>query len=289
MNDLNLDVPKLEQWVALTFSGKANDGDRAPERSVEELVADVKSLLQGFKEELEDVGAGNVSLMRAADLTDQTYVAFNPRAAAAVERARLSGAGTGLTWHEVGPSAARTIGYPGRYDHAGVTSKSWQMFKPPAGTFRENALVALLGPDASMLQKRVTVFYRPQPPEKSAQQVAQALTNAQFATNQKGRRPTSSQIIALSRRHARPSGNKPKERHSCASPSASPRRLRARSNCRLSRRKSCGTPPPVSRSGCGRVTTTTTPRSPSTSGSGSSLSTWPPSPPTSGRPCNVRL
>ena len=81
VNNLNLDVPKLEQWVALTFSGKANDGDRAPERSAEELVADVKSLLQGFKEELEDVGAGSVSLMRAADLTDQTYVAFNPRAA----------------------------------------------------------------------------------------------------------------------------------------------------------------------------------------------------------------
>lgn len=197
VNNLNLDVPKLEQWVALTFSGKANDGDRAPERSAAELVADVTSLLQGFKEELEDVGAGSVSLMRAADLTDQTFVAFNPHAAAAVERARLSGTGTGLGWHEVGPSAARMIGYPGRYDHAGVASKSWQMFRPPAGTFRENALVALLGPDASMLQKRVTVFYRPQPPEKSAQQVAQALTNAQFATNQKGRRPTSSQIIAL--------------------------------------------------------------------------------------------
>jgi hypothetical protein len=77
VNNLNLDVPKLEQWVALTFSGQANDGDRAPERSAEELVPDAKSLLQGLKEELEDVGAGSVSLMQAADRTDQTYVAFN--------------------------------------------------------------------------------------------------------------------------------------------------------------------------------------------------------------------
>ena len=48
-----------------------------------------------------------------------------------------------------------------------------------------------------MLQKRVTVFYRPQSPDKSAIQVQQSLTNAQFAANQKNRRPTSSQIIAL--------------------------------------------------------------------------------------------
>lgn len=197
VNNLNNNVPKLEQWVAITFSAKANDGNRVPERSAEDLVSDVKSLLQGFMEELEDVGAGSVALMKATDLTDQTYVAFNPPAAAAVERARLSGVGTGLRWHEVGPSAARMVGFPGRYEHAGVVSKSWQMFRPPAGTFRENALVALLSPDPSMLQKRVTVFYRPQPPEKSADQVQQALTNAQFATNQKGRRPTSSQIIGL--------------------------------------------------------------------------------------------
>ncbi|RJT76968.1 hypothetical protein D6T63_16040 [Arthrobacter cheniae] len=197
VHNLNHNVPKLEQWVSLTFSGKASDQGRAPERTVDELVSDVKSLLQGFIEELESAGAGSVALMKATDLTDQTYVAYNPLGAAAVERARLTGTGTGLTWHEVGPASARTVGFPGRYEHAGLVSKSWQMFRPPAGTFRENALVALLSPDSSMVQKRVTVFYRPQPPEKSAVQVQEALTNAQFATNQKGRRPTSSQIIAL--------------------------------------------------------------------------------------------
>lgn len=197
VQDLNKNVPKLEQWVAMTFSAKANDRAGVPERTVDELVTDVKSLLPGFMEELENAGAGSVSLMRATDLTDQTYMAFNPLAAAAVERARLSNTGTGLGWHEVGPSAARTVGFPARYEHSGVISKSWQMFRPPAGTFRENALVHLLGPDSAMLQKRVTVLYRPQAPELSAEQVQQALTNAQFATNQKGRKPTSAQIIAL--------------------------------------------------------------------------------------------
>lgn len=197
VEDLNRNVPKLEQWVSMTFSAKANDRSGIPERTVEDLIADVKSLLPGFMEELENSGAGSVSLMRASDLTDQTYIAFNPLAAAAVERARLTSEGTGLGWHEVGPSSHKTIGFPPRYEHSGVVSKSWQMFRPPAGTFRESALVHLLGPDSAMLQKRVTVFYRPQAPELSAEQVQQALTNAQFATNQKGRKPTSAQIIAL--------------------------------------------------------------------------------------------
>ncbi|WP_188539475.1 SCO6880 family protein, partial [Kocuria dechangensis] len=195
--DLNQDVPKLQQWIALTFSARANAAEGVPERTAGELTTDVSSLLSGFLEQLEQAGAGSVSLMKETELIDQTYVAYNPLAAAAVERARLSGAGTGLRWEEVGPAAARVIGSPGRYEHGGVVSKSWQMWRPPAGTFRENALVALLAPTAEMLQKRVTVFYRPQSPDSSATQVQQALTNAQFAANQKNRRPTSSQIIAL--------------------------------------------------------------------------------------------
>ena len=197
VEDLNQNVPKLEQWVAMTFSAKENQRERLPERTIEELLEDIKSLLPGFMEELEHAGAGAVSLMRASDLIDQTYVAYNPLSAAAVERSRLSGSGTGLRWEEVGPSFARAIGFPPRYEHSGVVSKSWQMFRPPAGTFRENALFNLLGPDASMLQKRVTVFYRPQAPEVSAEQVQEALTNAQFAANQKGRKTTSAQIIAV--------------------------------------------------------------------------------------------
>ena len=141
--NLNQDVPKLEQWIALTFSAKANEGEGVPERTAEELATDVSSLLSGFLEQLEQAGAGSVSLMKETDLIDQTYVAYNPAAAAAVEKARLSEAGTGLRWEEVGPAAARVVGSPGRYEHGGVVSKSWQMWRPPAGTFRENALVAL--------------------------------------------------------------------------------------------------------------------------------------------------
>lgn len=195
--NLSQDVPKVEQWVAVTFSAKANEAEGVPERTVGELVTDVASLLPGFMEQLEASGAGAVSLMKEADLIDQTYVAYNPLAAAAVERARLGTEGTGLRWQEVGPASAVRVESPARYEHSGVVSKSWQMWRPPAGTFRENALVALLGPNSEVLQKRVTVFYRPQSADKSAAQVQQALTNAQFATNQKNRRATSSQLIAL--------------------------------------------------------------------------------------------
>lgn len=199
VSDLSQWTPRVEQWITLTFSARGNS-DGLPKRSVGELAQEIGSIIPGFSDLASRSGGGAIQMLSAIDIIDSTHVAYNPTAAAAVERARLSREGTGLMWEEVGPTFAekRSVPVP-HWAHGDAVSKSWQMFRPPSGTFRETGLSSLLGPDDKFLQKRVTVFYRPADPEASQREVHSNITNAEFAMNQKGNKPSASQKLAVAK------------------------------------------------------------------------------------------
>lgn len=183
---------RVDARLALTFSGLANQDQGLDPRNLEDLRGEVMVHMPSMIEQLELSGGGTVSYLRAQDVIDTTYVAFNPEAAVAVERARLSGAGTGLTWHEVGPSFASTE-RSDRYEHGAGFSQTYQVWRAPAGLFRENSLEAIMSPDGISEQKRVTILYRPMTPEQSQKRVEAAVADADYESNQKGQRATGAQ------------------------------------------------------------------------------------------------
>lgn len=198
VNDLSQWTPRVEQWIALTFSAREHSDGSVPKRSPAELAQEIGSLIPGFSDLAGRSGGGAVQMLTAVDIVDSTHVAYNPTAAAAVERARLSREGTGLTWDEVGPTFAEKRSSPlAHWAHEGAVSKSWQMFRPPSGTFRETGLAPLLSPDGKFMQKRVTVFYRPSDPETSQREVNSNITNAEFAMNQRNHKPSAGERLAV--------------------------------------------------------------------------------------------
>lgn len=191
---------RIDARVAVTFSGAPNRELDIDGRSAEELMGEVSVHLPAMIEQLELSGGGSVAYLTPRDIIDATYVAYNPGAAAAVERAQLSGAGTGLSWEEVGPSYAHA--HRDRYEHGGGISQSFQVWRAPAGVFRENSLEAILMPDGLSEMKRVTILYRPLTPEMSQRRVQTAVTDADYETNQKGRKATGEQRTAGLRAYA---------------------------------------------------------------------------------------
>ncbi|NVC25150.1 hypothetical protein E7Z53_17140 [Kocuria salina] len=199
VDELSSWTPRLDQWITLTFSARESTDGAVPARTAPELMEEIGGVLPGFCELATVSGAGAVSLLQVADVTDSTHVAFNPSAAADVERARLTAAGTGLSWEEVGPTSAEVLAKPMCYAHSGAVSKSWQMFGAPSGVFREWGLRALLEPDDRFMQKRVTVFYRPADPQSSVREVNARIVNAEFAANQKNRRVSAAEQLAVAK------------------------------------------------------------------------------------------
>lgn len=195
VDDLNRAVPKIDQWVTATFSAKANREAGTGVRSKEELAEDIATLIPGMMGQLRASSGGTVSLLDAQDIVDQVHTAYNPAVAAAVESARLSGEGTGLTWGEVGPTNAKLT--PGWWEHSGFFSKSWQMYQPPASNFQETGLTSLLSPNDIFEQKRVTILYRPMSPARSQKVVQNQVANATFGQNQKGQRPSQIKKVAV--------------------------------------------------------------------------------------------
>ncbi len=191
VGDVNAGIGRIDARIAVTFSAAANQDEGLEARSREDLLSEVMVHLPSMIEQLELSGGGVVSYLAAQDMIDTVYVAYNPEAAVAVERARLSGAGTGLTWQEVGPVYASSK--VDRYEHGAGISQSFQVWRAPAGVFRESSLMALLSPDEISEQKRVTIMYRPLSAEQSQRRVATAVTDAEYETSQKGRRASGSQ------------------------------------------------------------------------------------------------
>ena len=193
--DLNQGVPKIDQWVAATFTARPNREAGTEPRSREDLAEDISTLLPGMLAQLKVACGGTVSVLGMDDVVDQVHTAYNPAVAPAVETARLAGEGTGLTWGEVGPTNAKLT--PGWWEHAGYFSKSWQMYQPPAANFRETGLAGLLSAHGVFEQKRVTLLFRPMSPGGSQKAVQDQVMNAQFGNSQKGKKPSQIKKVAL--------------------------------------------------------------------------------------------
>lgn len=195
---VNEGIGRVDARLAVTFSAAADADQGLDARGSKDLMGEVMVHLPSMIEQLELSGGGTVSYLRAQDMIDSTYVAYNPEAAVAVERARLSGRGTGLTWHEVGPSYAYA-GTRDRYEHGAGFSQSYQVWRAPAGVFRENSLEAIMSPDGISEQKRVTILYRPLSPEISQKRVETAVSDADYEANQRGRKATGAQRASAGR------------------------------------------------------------------------------------------
>lgn len=195
--EVNAGIGRVDARIAVTFSGAPDPDQGLEARSREDLLGEVMVHLPAMIEQLELSGGGVVSYLDAQEIIDSTYVAFSPEAAIAVEQARLSGSGTGLTWEEVGPVHAVNAG--DRYEHGAGISQTFQVWRAPAGVFRENSLMALMKPDEISEQKRVTVLYRPLTAEQSQKRVQTAVADADYETNQRGRKATGAQLASAAR------------------------------------------------------------------------------------------
>ena len=186
VDELKVDVPKVEQWIAVTFSAAANARAGIPARTREELAADMSDVLPQLLESIQHAGAGRVALMVPEDITDMVHVAYNPDRAVAVEAARMSEGATGLKWGEVGPVHAQE--HPDAWEHSDHYSRTWQVWQPPLSIFTDKSLKAVMEPDKLATMKRVTVLYRSLDAEQSQQVVSTARKNAEFKANQKNQR-----------------------------------------------------------------------------------------------------
>lgn len=197
VGETNTGVDRIDPRVAVTFTAAGSKEDGIDPRSSAQLLSEVSIHVPTLLERLELAGGGAVALPTAQDVIDATYVAYNPETALAVEQARLSGAGTGLGWHDVGPSYAKAE--RSHYEHASGFSQSFQVWQAPAGIFRENSLAAIMSPDEISEQKRVTILYRPLSPAMSEQRSKQATSDAEYEINQKGRRSSRAQQLVFDR------------------------------------------------------------------------------------------
>ena len=192
----NTALPRIEHLVTLTFSARAEPTIGIPARSDQELADEIQTVIDGFRESLAASSRGSVSLMTYQDITDYVYSTFNPGQAAAVDIARKGG-GTGLRWEEAGPSYHNVE--KEWYEHSGYYSKTLQMWRPPASVFYEDSIVDLLAPDQRITHKRVTILYRPLPPDVSSQKALEAVNNAKWKVGQKKRKATSEDKTAAAK------------------------------------------------------------------------------------------
>ncbi|VTR76037.1 SCO6880 family protein [Cellulomonas hominis] len=185
VSDLKTGSPMVSCRIAITFSGKGHDG--AGDLGADSMVEDLANRLPGLLSTLKGTGAGgSVRACTAQDIVDFTRVAYDPTVATAVEEARGTPEGTGLTWAEAGPSIADAE--LDAYFHDRAVSRTWQMWQPPSGIFYSNVLTPLLEPIGGVIRKRVTMLYRPVPASKAADVIESELDNADFAGTEKRRR-----------------------------------------------------------------------------------------------------
>ncbi|GAB2785806.1 SCO6880 family protein [Streptomyces daliensis] len=165
--------------IALTYSGAARPG--ASRRSAEDMALHIGTRLPGLTAGLSMTGAGTAVPMTATELTEAIRVAYDPTVAPLVEEARATG-GTGLTWNQAGPMAAREAW--DHYRHDGAFSMTWAMTEAPQGEVFSNVLTNLVQPNRDIARKRVTLLYRPHTPAEGARVVQQDYKNALFSAQQ---------------------------------------------------------------------------------------------------------
>ncbi|MFG3253213.1 SCO6880 family protein [Streptomyces sp. NPDC048172] len=182
--------------IALTYSGAARAG--TPRRSAEDMALHIGTRLPGLTAGLSMTGAGAAVPMTATELTEAVRLAYDPTVAPLVEEARATG-GTGLTWSQAGPMAAREAW--DHYRHDGAFSMTWAMTEAPQGEVFSNVLTALAQPSPDIARKRVTLLYRPHTRAEAARVVQQDYKNALFSAQQSqiGHARDDAEVIAARR------------------------------------------------------------------------------------------
>lgn len=210
-------------YVTLTFSarrtpthstaGSTGDGGRV--RSAQEMAAQIGRRLPLLLHQLRAAGAGTGRAMTAAELAETVRVAYDPAAAAVLDRARAARPSGGphddadaasrtplVSWEDAGPVAQVEAWDHLRHDSA--ASITWQMVDVPHGAVTSRLLEQLLAPDERLARKRVTLIYRPHD-AASAARVADAdvRTAIGHATRRAGEgRATDSLALASARQSA---------------------------------------------------------------------------------------
>ena len=140
-----------------------------------ELIA---SYLPGLCASLAAAGAGLCRPMGLAELAEETRMAYDPAAAAAIERARVEHTPAGVSWEDCGPAGA--VESFTAYRHDSARSVTWAMTAPPQGQVFRSALVDLLRADPAVRRKRVTIVYRPHRPREAREIAKRDIRTAIF-------------------------------------------------------------------------------------------------------------
>jgi len=193
-------------WTAIpswsTSEGARGRKGKPRPRTREEMAVEIGNLLPSLAAGLMRAGAGTtVQAATAQDIVDSTRVAYDPAVALAVEEARATGRGTGLTWDDAGPTGA-VEGWDS-YRHDRGVSRTWYMSAPHRGDFPAESIARLLAPHPAIPLKRVTILFRPEPAVRAAQIVDRAYLDATTEASQKAR-PTArdKRAIALAEKTA---------------------------------------------------------------------------------------
>lgn len=187
--------------ISVTFRSRTTPG--AKKRPTEEMVRRIGNALPSLLVMLRESGAGQQPTpMTGQDLVDAVRIAYDPSVATDVEEARACG-GTGLTWHEAGPTFADDR-RPDVYRHDRAWSMSWEMLQAPRSIVHSDVLTRLLAPHPEIPRKRVTLVYRPLTMETSARVAEGEVQNAVFVLNNNKQAKA---IDSIRLRHAQQTAN----------------------------------------------------------------------------------
>lgn len=209
-------------YVTLTFSARRTPQTQVPAgssgggvRSAQEMAGQIGRRLPLLLHQLRAAGAGTGRAMTAAELAETVRVAYDPAAAALLDRARGARPSGGphdeadavsrtpvVSWEDAGPVAQVEAWDHLRHDSA--ASITWQMVDVPHGAVTSRLLEQLLAPDERLARKRVTLIYRPHD-AASAARVADAdvRTAIGHATRRAGEgRATETLALASARQSA---------------------------------------------------------------------------------------
>jgi hypothetical protein len=179
--------------------------------SSQDMAAQIGRRLPLLLHQLRAAGAGTGRAMTAAEVAATVRVAYDPAAAAPLERARATRPHENsdtlarpllVSWEDAGPVAQVEAWDHLRHDSA--TSITWQMVDVPHGAVQSGILEQLLAPDDQLARKRVTFIYRPHDPASAARVAdADVRTAIGHATRRAGEsRATESLALASARQSA---------------------------------------------------------------------------------------
>lgn len=179
---------EVSTWVTMSWSIPSLA------TTTEDAVAEVAAKLPYQVEALADAGGGTVSIATSEILAEAVRVAYSPERSTELASDALRGLHSALRVTQAGPdyfddSAKRVC------LHDGVASMTALVLAPPRLHITEDTLASLFRPSDRFLRKRVALFYRPVPPEKTVQLVERMGATASTVATAKARRTAKDQKL----------------------------------------------------------------------------------------------